>query len=35
MLASRVKQIGWFIGLWALSVASLSVVGLLIKWVLA
>lgn len=32
---SRAKQLGWFVGLWALSVAALAVVGSIIRWVLA
>jgi hypothetical protein len=31
---SRVKQLGWFVGLWLLSVAALAVVGSIIRWVL-
>jgi hypothetical protein len=30
----RAKQLGWFFGMWALSVASLAIVGGIIRWVL-
>jgi hypothetical protein len=30
----RVKQLGWFIGIWLLSVGALAVVGSIIRWVL-
>jgi hypothetical protein len=30
----RVKQWGWFFGIWLLSVAALAVVGGMIRWVL-
>ena len=30
----RVKQLGWFVGIWALSVAALAIVGGIIRWVL-
>ena len=29
------KRLGWFVGIWAASVAVLTVVGGLIKWVLS
>lgn len=28
------KQLGWFFGIWALSVAALAIVGGIIRWVL-
>lgn len=31
---SRVKQLGWFFGIWLLSVAALAVVSGIIRWVL-
>lgn len=31
---SRVKQLGWFVGIWVLSVAALAVVGSFIRWAL-
>ncbi|MEQ1539968.1 MAG: DUF2474 family protein [Sphingorhabdus sp.] len=30
----RAKQLGWFVGIWALSVAALAIVGGIIRWVL-
>jgi hypothetical protein len=30
----RAKQLGWFVGIWALSVAALGIVGSIIRWVL-
>jgi len=34
MVRSRIHQLLWFIGLWLAGVASISVIGLLIKAVL-
>ena len=31
---SRAKQLGWFFGIWMLSVAALGIVGGIIRWVL-
>lgn len=31
----RAGQIGWFVGIWAASVATLGLVAGLIKWVLS
>jgi Protein of unknown function (DUF2474) len=30
----RAKQLGWFVGIWTLSVAVLGIVGGIIRWVL-
>jgi hypothetical protein len=30
----RAKQLGWFVGIWVLSVAILAIVGGIIRWVL-
>jgi Protein of unknown function (DUF2474) len=30
----RAKQLGWFVGIWVLSVAALAIVGGVIRWVL-
>jgi hypothetical protein len=30
----RAKQLGWFFGIWAASVAALAIVGTAIRWVL-
>lgn len=30
----RVKQLGWFFGIWLLSVAALAIVGVIIRWAL-
>ena len=30
----RAKQLGWFFGIWILSVATLGIVGGIIRWVL-
>lgn len=30
----RAKQFGWFFGIWAMSVAALTIVGGIIRWVL-
>ena len=34
MLKTRLKQILWFVGLWAFGVLSLGCIGLVIKFVL-
>jgi hypothetical protein len=31
----RLKQIGWFVLIWAVSIAALAAVSLVIRWVLA
>ncbi len=33
-MAARMKQIGWFIAIWAASVAAIGAVGLMIRAVL-
>ena len=34
MATTRVKQLGWFVGLWAASVAVLGVVAYGLRWLL-
>jgi hypothetical protein len=34
-MGGRVKQIGWFVAIWAMSVLALGVVGLAIRAVIA
>lgn len=31
----RMRELGWFAGIWAMSVAALAIVGSLIRWVLS
>jgi hypothetical protein len=31
---SRAKQLGWFFGIWLLSVTALAIVGSIIRWAL-
>jgi hypothetical protein len=31
---SRAKQLGWFFGIWLMSVTALAIVGGIIRWVL-
>jgi hypothetical protein len=31
---SRAKQLGWFFGIWLLSVTVLAIVGSIIRWAL-
>jgi hypothetical protein len=31
---SRAKQLGWFFGIWLLSIGALAIVGGIIRWVL-
>lgn len=33
-MAVRLKQLGWFVAIWAISVLALGVVGLAIRFVL-
>ena len=34
-MGARAKRLGWFVGIWAASVAVLGVIGGVIKWVLS
>jgi hypothetical protein len=34
-MAGRLKQLGWFVAIWALSVLTLGIVGLAIRAVIA
>ena len=34
MATTRLRQIGWFVGLWAASVASLGLIAYGLRWLL-